>query len=128
MAEIIELDDRVMGENLRKARTARGLTQAEIAERVNISLTAYQKIESGKTRIINKNYEKCAEVLGITLIELVNGFIPIKDSVAVLDDVREEYLSKIDQLSDKVASLEDSLRDKEKLIYTQELLIEHLQK
>ena len=128
MAEIIELDDRIMGENLRKARMARGMTQTEIAERVNISLTAYQKIESGKTRIINKNYENCADVLGIPLVELVNGFMPIMDSVEVLEDVREEYLSKIDQLSDKLASLEDTLRDKEKLIYTQELLIEHLQK
>ena len=128
MAEIIELDDRIMGENLRKARMARGMTQTEIAERVNISLTAYQKIESGKTRIINKTYEKCAAVLGIPLVELVNGLMPIMDSVEVLEDVREEYLSKIDQLSDKLASLEDTLRDKEKLIYTQELMIEHLQK
>lgn len=128
MAEIIELDNRMMGENLRKARTARGMTKTELAKRLEISLPAYRKIESGQTRIINSNYEKCAEILGIPLIELVNGFMPVMDSAGVFEDARAEYLSRIDQLSDKVASLETTLQDKDRLIYTQELLIEHLQK
>ena len=128
MAEIIELDNRMMGENLRKARTARGMTQTELAKRLEISLPAYRKIESGQTRIINSNYEKCAEILGIPLIELINGFMPVMDSAGVFEDARAEYLSRIDQLSDKVASLETTLQDKDRLIYTQELLIEHLQK
>ena len=128
MAEIIELDNRMMGENLRKARTARGMTQTELAKRREISLPAYRKIESGQTRIINSNYEKCAEILGIPLIELINGFMPVMDSAGVFEDARAEYLSRIDQLSDKVASLETTLQDKDRLIYTQELLIEHLQK
>jgi Predicted transcription factor, homolog of eukaryotic MBF1 len=128
MAEIIELDNRMMGENLRKARTARGMTKTELAKRLEISLPAYRKIESGQTRIINSNYEKCAEILGIPLIELINGFMPVMDSAGVFEDARAEYLSRIDQLSDKVASLETTLQDKDRLIYTQELLIEHLQK
>lgn len=128
MAEIIELDNHMMGENLRKARTARGMTKTELAKRLEISLPAYRKIESGQTRIINSNYEKCAEILGIPLIELINGFMPVMDSAGVFEDARAEYLSRIDQLSDKVASLETTLQDKDRLIYTQELLIEHLQK
>lgn len=128
MAEIIELDNRMMGENLRKARTARGMTKTELAKRLEISLPAYRKIESGQTRIINSNYEKCAEILGIPLIELINGFMPVMESAGVFEDARAEYLSRIDQLSDKVASLETTLQDKDRLIYTQELLIEHLQK
>ena len=128
MAEIIELDNRMMGENLRKARTARGMTQTELAKRLEISLPAYRKIESGQTRIINSNYEKCAEILGIPLIELINGIMPVMDSAGVFEDARAEYLSRIDQLSDKVASLETTLQDKDRIIYTQELLIEHLQK
>lgn len=128
MAEIIELDNRMMGENLRKARTARGMTKTELAKRLEISLPAYRKIESGQTRIINSHYEKCAEILGIPLIELINGFMPVMDSAGMFEDARAEYLSRIDQLSDKVASLETTLQDKDRLIYTQELLIEHLQK
>lgn len=128
MAEIIELDNHMMGENLRKARTARGMTKTELAKRLEISLPAYRKIESGQTRIINSHYEKCAEILGIPLIELINGFMPVMDSAGVFEDARAEYLSRIDQLSDKVASLETTLQDKDRLIYTQELLIEHLQK
>lgn len=128
MAEIIELNNRIMGENLGKAREERGLTKTELAKRLEISLTAYRKIEDGKTHIINKHYEKCADILGIPLIELIIGFMPVMDSAGVFEDARAEYLSRIDQLSDKVASLETTLQDKDRLIYTQELLIEHLQK
>ena len=54
--------------------------------------------------------------------------MPVMDSAGVFEDARAEYLSRIDQLSDKVASLETTLQDKDRIIYTQELLIEHLQK
>ena len=134
-----ELDGSMMSENLRKARTNQGLTQSDIAERLDISVTAYQKIESGKTRIINKNYEKCAKELGLSLSELVNGFKPVRDADSKIEDVKKEYKSKIDslkaalhndieKLTNKIADLENTIGDKDKIIHTQELLIEHLQK
>lgn len=128
MVEVMKMDGHTMGENLRKARNTLGLTQAEIARRLEISVTAYQKIESGKTRILNKNYEKCAYELGIPLAELVNGFQPVMGTVKRFEEAMVEYRSMIEDLSGKVASLESSLRDKDMLIHTQELLIEHLQK
>ena len=66
------LDETLIRENLRKARNSRGLTQSKVAESLDISLTAYQKIESGKTRIINPHFTKCADTFGVSLSELVS--------------------------------------------------------
>lgn len=117
-----------MGDNLRKARVAKGLTQTEIANRLDISVTAYQKIETGKTHIINEHYAQCAKELDISLYNLVNGDQPEEVDLRKFEEAKVEYLSRIEQLSDKIADLESTIRDKEKIIQTQELLIEHLQK
>ena len=69
----IALDESTLRENLKKARKSFDYTQSELAESIGISVTAYQKLEKGKTRILNKNFSKCAEVLGVSLAELVNG-------------------------------------------------------
>ena len=128
MVEDRILDGRTMGDNLRKARVARGLTQTEIAQRLDISLTAYQKIESGKTNIINKHYAQCAEELDVPLYDLVNGDQAEDGEYQKFEEAKVEYLSQIEQLSRQVALLENAIKDKDKIIHTQELLIEHLQK
>lgn len=128
MVEDRILDGRTMGDNLRKARVARGLTQTEIAQRLDISLTAYQKIESGKTNIINKHYAQCAEELDVPLYDLVNGDQAEDGEYLKFEEAKVEYLSQIEQLSRQVALLENAIKDKDKIIHTQELLIEHLQK
>lgn len=128
MVEDRILDGRTMGDNLRKARVARGLTQTEIADRLDISLTAYQKIEAGKTNIINKHYAQCAEELDVPLYDLVNGEQATDDEYRKFEEAKVEYLSQIEQLSHKIAFLENTIRDKDKIIQTQDLLIEQLQK
>jgi transcriptional regulator with XRE-family HTH domain len=40
------------GENVRRERRARRLTQAELAERVDLCLRMVQKIEAGKTNVL----------------------------------------------------------------------------
>ena len=137
MDDETKMDESTIRENLRNARTARGLTQAEIAERLEISVTAYQKIESGRTRILNKHFARCAETLGISVLELVNGFKPVKDAAALLTDAEESYLLKmkvqqqgflteIHSRDLEIASLKESVRDKDNTIATQKLLIDEL--
>ena len=131
------MDESSLRENLRKARNTLAYTQAELAESIGISVTAYQKLENGKTRIINKNFAKCAEALGVSLSELVNGFTPVKDAEARLADVKENYGLKLKvqengylrdiQLKDKeIERLKDIISDKEETISTQKLLITQL--
>ena len=132
-----KMDETTIRENLKNLRMAQGLTQAEIAESIGISVTAYQKIESGRTRILNNNFSKCAEALGLSLTELVNGFMPVKDAESVITDVRENYglrmrvqekgyLAEIKHRDNEIRRLKDVVKDKEETIATQKILIDQL--
>ena len=131
------MDERTIRENLRKAREERGYTQAAMADTLDISVTAYQKIESGKTRILNKNFSKCAEALGVSMTELVNGFVPIKEAAATFEDMKESfgmrlrvqengYLQEIQRRDREIERLNEIIKDKEVAIQSQKLLIDQL--
>ncbi len=120
------MDEASIRKNLRKARNSLGYTQAELAESLDISVTAYQKIENGKTRILNPNFSKCAGTLGMSLSELVNGFDPVENAEALVSDVRETYVSRVKELEKEIAGLKRVIKDKDDTIETQKLLISHL--
>lgn len=128
-----------MRENLRAARIASGLSQAAVAGILGISVPAYQRLEKGKTHLLNEHYQQCAEIFGISLAELINGFKPVRNADAVLTDMRESYGRKIkEQESGHLTELRlreqemermiDSLKEKDDLIATQKLLIDQLMK
>lgn len=60
-----------LGEKISLMRTLKGLTQEDMAAKLNMSLTGYAKIERGETRLQNPRLEKIAEVFGIELKELL---------------------------------------------------------
>ena len=133
----IALDESTLRENLKKARKSFDYTQSELAESIGISVTAYQKLEKGKTRILNKNFSECAEVLGVSLAELVNGFTPIKDAEARLADVKEtyglkmkvqesSYLDEIQAKDKEIERLKETIAEKDGTIFTQKYLIKQL--
>ena len=67
-------DDAKIREYLRRKRVELGLTQAEVAERVGYSKTAYCNLETGSTEILNKIFVKLPEALGVSIEELLLGF------------------------------------------------------
>ena len=124
------MDEATIRENLKSSRLSQGLTQAEMAESIGISVTAYQKIESGRTRILNTNFSKCAEALGLSLTELVNGFVPVREAESVISDVKESYGLKMKvqerRYLDEIRHLKDVIKDKEETHSTQKILIDQL--
>ncbi len=58
---------RVSGEKIRKARTAAGLTQAELAGKVGVTHSAVSYFESGKTDPSAGTLRDIARVLGGTM-------------------------------------------------------------
>lgn len=131
------LDESTMRENLRNARIARGLTQAEVADFLEISVTAYQKIEGGKTRLVNEHYLRCAELFGVSAAELVNGYEPKRESATLfadlkqsygnkMNDLEKRYLAEIQRKDAEISQLRESIKDKDSLISTQSLLITQL--
>ena len=58
--------DRIGG-NVRRIRMVRGLTQERLAEKTEISLTAVQKLEAGKSGARLETVIRIADVLGVSL-------------------------------------------------------------
>lgn len=128
------MDDATIKDNLLRRRTELGYTQTEMARRLEMSLTAYRKLETGKTRILNEHISKFAASTGTSLAALVNGFEPLDPSMMGLDELRESYermLKAKDEehsvlvasLRRQIESLERTLRDKEDIIATDKKLI-----
>lgn len=60
-----------ISEKLRVLRQSKNLTQEELAEQLGWGIKTYANIERGKTKITVDKLEKIAQMLGITLDELV---------------------------------------------------------
>ncbi|MBR2162362.1 MAG: helix-turn-helix transcriptional regulator [Bacteroidales bacterium] len=82
------------------------VTQEEMAHRMGMSLTAYRDLEKGDTAIVNTNLKKVAMLLDTTSEELVLGYRPVQMQGPGLEDVRNEYCSRISVLENRVAELE----------------------
>lgn len=52
-------------ENLKKARKAAGMTQQQVAEKLGISVTAYQNIEYGKSLGSIKHWDSLEDLFSI---------------------------------------------------------------
>ena len=59
--------------NLKQARKAAGMTQADVAKLVGISQNGYSYWENGKTKIDNESLSKLAKIFGCTIDYLLGG-------------------------------------------------------
>lgn len=59
----------IVGENLRKIRISKGLTQEEVALRSGLSQGYINQLESGKRTFTQKSLEQIAEALNIPIID-----------------------------------------------------------
>lgn len=96
---------------IKDRRKEQQLSQAELAEKLSISQTAYYKIEKGDTHLISDHLSKLATILDIPEDELVLGY-------------KTERLSEILREKDlRIAELERIIEDKERIIRLQEELL-----
>ncbi|OOR98975.1 hypothetical protein B0187_06870 [Haemophilus paracuniculus] len=58
-------------QNIRDFREDRGLTQAQMAEKLNLSVEGYAKIERGSSQVKIDRLEQIACVLGISVADLI---------------------------------------------------------
>jgi len=61
----------IFGENIKKYRTLKGLSQAKLAEILDISPNFISEIETGKRWVSSDTLVSFAEVLGIEVYELL---------------------------------------------------------
>jgi transcriptional regulator with XRE-family HTH domain len=61
----------IVGRNVRVVRAERGLSQEEIAHRVNISTTYYGQVERGKRNVSVEVLGRIADALNVEMERLV---------------------------------------------------------
>jgi transcriptional regulator with XRE-family HTH domain len=62
-----------IGENIKKVRTAKSLSQKEVAVSLNMDPAQYSRIENGKSDPYFSTIEKIAKALGVEVADLVTG-------------------------------------------------------
>ena len=69
-----DLENITIAQNIRKIRDIRGFTQEFVAEKLELSQSAYSKIEQGKIFLTEEVKEKIAKTLGVSkkLLESYN--------------------------------------------------------
>ena len=61
-----------VGEKIKKLRELKNYTQQHMAEKLDLSLSGYGKIERNDTDISISKLEKIAEILGVDLAAILN--------------------------------------------------------
>ena len=70
---------------LKQARTAKGLRQIQMAERIEISRAGYSRIENREVQITLKNLLKIIEVLDISILWLLYGTVEDQNGLKLSD-------------------------------------------
>ena len=117
------MDNSTIKDNIRRMRKASRLTQEEMANKLDISLTAYRDLEKGSTNIVNANVMKIAQLLDTSTEELVLGYRPVQTPVKLLEDMRSEYGGRISAMQRRITDLEKLVESLHETINTKNEII-----
>lgn len=98
----MEVDFKLIGERIREARKNKGWSQEKLSEELDVANAYISRVERGYVQINLIRLAQIADILGISLEELITGIVP----------ETKQYLNK--DLND---ILEQCTPDKQKLIY-----------
>lgn len=90
-----------LAKRLRETRSARGLTQARLAELLEMSPRVYNRWERGAAIPRLDTLVKIAEILEVSLDELVGRKEPDLDSVRIRNPELHSLYKEIDRLTDE---------------------------
>lgn len=96
-----EAMDRTLGSRLKAARTAAGLTQADVAKNIGVSPQAIQHLETGNSRS-SRHLHRIARILGVTAEWLETGDDSGPNSS--INHVAENILAVMSQYDDAAES------------------------
>lgn len=106
------MDNARIKENIIRKRTEKGISQDEMAQRLEMSRNSYRNIEKGSTYVVSRHLKEIADILNITEEELVLGYKP-EEGAGSLEEVRSHYSKISDDLrqnyEERIAGLSDQL-------------------
>ena len=85
-------------DQIKKQRLIKGLTQQQIAKKLEISVPTYSRIESGKTKLNFNFLKKICEALEIDYQDVLSSVIPTSSSKEI-EQIKEEMLFIHEQLN-----------------------------
>lgn len=105
------MDLQIIGSTIREIRKTKGISQADVAGELDVSIAAFSKIERGLTNIPILRLEQIANVLDTSIYTLLG--------------VQKTDVSKID-VSQEVESLQRELQMSKELLKAKDEIIELL--
>ncbi|HTM98014.1 MAG TPA: helix-turn-helix transcriptional regulator [Pedobacter sp.] len=109
----------LIGKNIRTLRQRNGWSQGEVAKRLEISIPAFSKIETGITDVNISRLDQIAALFEVSTIDLISkeGEHHQSENTAEINMLREKIASKEEEiinLQKKVIDLYEELRKKDK--------------
>ena len=86
------------GQNIKKIREEKGMTQQQIAELIHMHRSNYSKIESGQREISVDALNKIAKYFGMTIDQIVNFDGAVPQEITVEDKTLMEQVKLIQEL------------------------------
>ena len=107
--------ENIVGENIKRLRRKNGWSQAEAARKIDISIPAFSKIETGITDMNMSRLLQVAELLSVSVYELMSpdgeGLnLPGVDEVDRLNARIAEMDSEINKISKMLIDLYEEVR------------------
>lgn len=87
-----------LGQNIKKIREDKNLTQQQIAELIHMHRSNYSKIETGQREISVDALNKIAKYFGMTIDQIVNFDGAIPQKITVEDKTLMEQVKMIQEL------------------------------
>lgn len=87
-----------IGENIKRIREEKGLTQQQLADLVSMHRSNYSKVESGQRELSVTALSKVAKYFEVTLDELVYAEGPMPKEVTIEDKATLEQVRLIGEL------------------------------
>ena len=81
MANTLDTEMSIIGARIRAARVAKNMSQAELADKANISLPHISDIELGKNKMFLASFIRIIEALGVSADEILRADVPVVNSM-----------------------------------------------
>lgn len=106
----------IIGKNIRQLRQKNSWSQGEVAKRLDISIPAFSKIETGITDVNISRLEQIAKLFEVSTIDLISkeGEHHLSENTAEINMLREKLALKEDEiitLQKKVIELYEEIRN-----------------
>jgi transcriptional regulator with XRE-family HTH domain len=91
-----------LGKNIKIARTRRGLSQAGLAEKADISITFLSNIERGIKYPLPNILSKIANALGVEVNQLFMANLAANEGKELLNHMSEDFTKNVNLAMEKV--------------------------